>query len=176
MHLFQVEYSSTGSASDPVGHFIGTGDFWGGWLEHQTFGAFSARITTAELAEFEIGLAVSLGDATRTPFPAGNATYTGAMVGLDTEEWAALEGHASISVRNLGDPSVDARFTQIAEVAGGASRDDMSWLGMSLAEDGFRTGETGDFIQGTFYGPLHVEVGGTFEKSGIVGAFGARRP
>ena len=129
-----------------------------------------------DLAEFEMGFAISIGDATRTPFLDGNATYTGAMVGLDTEEWEALEGHASIIVRNLGDPSVDARFTQIVEVGGGTSRDDMSWLGMSLAADGFKTGGAGDFIQGTFYGPLHVEVGGTFEKSGIVGAFGARRP
>ena len=37
-------------------------------------------------------VAISIGDATRAPFPLGNATYTGAMVGLDTEEREAVEG------------------------------------------------------------------------------------
>ena len=138
--------------------------------------ALSAEIPAEDLAEFEMGFAISIGDATRAPFPDGNATYTGAMVGLDTQDWEALEGHASIIVRNLGNPSVDALFTQIVEVEGGASRDDMSWFGMSLAADGFRTGELGDFIQGTFYGPLHVEVGGTFEKSGDRGSVRREAP
>ncbi|MCY4596605.1 MAG: hypothetical protein OXC19_17615 [Bryobacterales bacterium] len=42
MNLVQIEYSG----DDTVGHFIGEGSFWSGWLEHQAFGAFSAEIAT----------------------------------------------------------------------------------------------------------------------------------
>ena len=35
-------------------------------------------------------------------------------------------------------------------------------------------GESGDRIQGAFYGPGHTETAGIFERSNIVGAFGAR--
>ena len=172
MNLVQTVYSG----DDTVGLFIGEGTFWGGWLEHQVFGTFHAGIATEDGASFEMGLGMSLGDATRAPFPAGNATFTGAMTGLETEGWEAIEGRATISVRNLGTPEVDARFTQIVGTDGGGSREDISWLGIPLDSDSFYAGTAEDFIQGVFYGPLHVEVGGVFERSGIVGAFGGRRP
>ena len=39
MNLVHVEYLASGDTAD----LLGSGDFWGGWLEHQMFGVFSGR-------------------------------------------------------------------------------------------------------------------------------------
>lgn len=175
IHLTHIETSEdTGFTGETLG--IG-GELWGGWLEYQVFGvALAAGTDPTSGLGLKLGMAISLGDASGSIPGTGIATWNGAMVGVDTEEWQAVEGHASIRISNFPDPEVDARFTQIAEVDSGSPREDMSWLGIPVTREGFQTGISGDSIQGTFYGPGHEEVGGVFEKSRIVGAFGARRP
>lgn len=180
-NLHDMHFTHIETSEDPTG-FAGEtpdsgGDFWGGWLEYQVFGAVLATGTDPDSGlGLKLGIAISLGDAAGSVPGTGTATWNGAMAGVDTEEWEAVEGHASIRLSNFPNPEVDARFTQIAEVDGGSPREDMSWLGIPVTQEGFKTGTSGDSIQGTFYGPDHEEVGGVFEKSRIVGAFGARRP
>jgi len=175
IHFTHIETSEeTGFTGETLG---AGGEFWGGWLEYQVFGAaLAAGTDPVSGLGLKLGMAISLGDAAGSIPDTGIATWNGAMAGVDTEEWAAVEGHASIRISNFPNPEVDARFTQIAEVDGGSPRQDMSWLGIPVTQEGFKTGISGDSIQGTFYGPGHEEVGGVFEKSSIVGAFGAKRP
>ena len=175
MHFTHIETSEdTGFTGETLG---ASGDFWGGWLEYQVFGAaLAAGADPIAAVGLKLGIAISLGNASGSTPSAGVATWSGAMAGVDTAEWEAVEGHASIRISNFPNPGVDARFTQITEVDSGSPREDMSWLGIPVTQEGFKTGMSGDSIQGTFYGPRHEEVGGVFEKSGIVGAFGARRP
>ena len=175
MHLTHIDMSrDTGFIEETLG---AGGEFWGGWLEYQVFGVASAAGTdpTSGL-DLKAALAISLGDTAGSIPGSGIATWNGAMVGVDTEEWQAVEGHASIRISNFPNPEVDAHLTQIAEVDGGSPREDMSWRGIPITREGFKSGSSGDSIQGTFYGPGHEEVGGVFEKSEILGAFGARRP
>ena len=39
----------------------------------------------------------------------------------------------------------------------------------------FQAGSLNNQIQGGFYGPDHAEAAGVFEKSNIIGAFGAKK-
>ena len=174
MHFTHVETSEdTGFTGETLG---AGGEFWGGWLEYQVFGAaLAAGTDPISGVGLKLGIAISLGNASGSTPSTGVATWNGAMAGVDTEKWEAVEGHASIRINDFPNPGVDARFTQIAEVDSGSPREDMSWLGIPVTQGGFKTGISGDSIQGTFYGPGHEEVGGVFEKSRIVGAFGARR-
>ena len=45
-----------------------------------------------------------------------------------------------------------------------------------LSQDGtFERRRSGWMINGAFFGPDHVEAAGTFRRSGIIGAFGAKK-
>jgi len=50
-----------------------------------------------------------------------------------------------------------------------------TWQNLSLTDGVFRSGSSTNQIKGQFYGPNHEEVGGTFERNQVIGAFGAAR-
>ena len=53
---------------------------------------------------------------------------------------------------------------------------DMRWLDVRVGTNGdFNQQSAAGSILGRFYGPGHVEVGGTFEHIEAIGAFGAKR-
>ena len=51
----------------------------------------------------------------------------------------------------------------------------MRWAGIPVARGAFEASGASGSIEGRFYGGNHGEVGGVFERNGIVGAFGAER-
>ncbi len=85
-----------------------------------------------------------------------------------------LEGDAAIGIDDLARPEADIAFTGIVDAAGG-SRADMRWEDISVARGGFEASDGGGSIEGRFYGSDREEVGGIFDRSGIVGAFGAAK-
>lgn len=52
---------------------------------------------------------------------------------------------------------------------------DWTWENLSLTDGDFKSGSGANQVQGRFYGPNHEEVGGTFERNQVLGAFGAAR-
>ena len=111
-----------------------------------------------------------------SPSGLGSATWTGIMTGLDVaqsppsgERWVL--GEAMIDIDDLSNPDVDVSFTDIRELATGASRSNMVWDNLSLTIGAF-SDESPHTINGLFYGPSVQEVGGVFDRDGITGAFG----
>ena len=87
-------------------------------------------------------------------------------------------GDARITMDDLASPDVDVFFTGIRSDKGD-SVPDMSWQDLSVSSGLFGAGvynePTDEYIAGMFTGPSHQEVAGTFQQSGILGGFGAKR-
>ena len=113
------------------------------------------------------------------------------MIGMKRGDYGANQplddtlyaGDARITLDDLANPDVDVFFTDIQN-GKGDSVADMSWRDIPISNGVFSTGppyaqeppyEPLDHLGGMFTGPNHQEVVGTFEQSGIVGAFGAKR-
>ena len=93
------------------------------------------------------------------------------MVGDEPPEEATVQiSYAGGSVPDFSAPRVDIAFTERTD--DGA---DMRWTGIPVSGSSFRHGSGADRIEGSFYGPQAVEVGGIFERDQIIGAFGAKR-
>ncbi|MYE01823.1 MAG: hypothetical protein F4Y03_11205, partial [Alphaproteobacteria bacterium] len=119
------------------------------------------------------GTAVSFGARSgANPAGMGGGVWRGSMVGADAG--VRIEGDAAIGIDDLAQPDLDIAFTGIVG-ADGRTRADLRWEGLSLAQGAFRSSGEGGRIEGQFYGPGHEEVGGIFERNGMVGAFGAAK-
>ena len=95
------------------------------------------------------------------------------MVGLDHRDIAQqrfVRGDARVTA-DFADMDLDVALTGIAGVESGDTYDDMTWEGVAMRDGAFET----PALSGRFFGPGHEEVGGVFDRDGIVGAFGARR-
>lgn len=112
-----------------------------------------------------------------------------------------VTGDARLSIDDFTRPAIDVAFTRITDSETGARHSDIRWDDLVLENGAFAddvddvTGDTlsdpfvvdltgrqpppgaltPGQISGQFYGPNHEEVGGVFERGGIVGAFGATR-
>ena len=123
--------------------------------------------------------ALSVGDLTGSP-PAGSATWRGFMVGTPvTGDYRGdrLQGGAALNY-DLSANALDVAFSGIKNIDTGAAHttETVMFQDVPTTPTGtFESGLEGNRIQGGFYGPGHAEAAGVFEKTNIVGAFGARR-
>ena len=72
---------------------------------------------------------------------------------------------------------LDAVFSEIANLSRSAphSITEVRFSNVEVTSSGsFSQGDQGNSIQGAFYGINAAEIAGTFERSGILGAFGAQ--
>ena len=151
---------------------------YGGWMVHNYFLAVWGDYSDPTYPSAEVGVGLSIGNATGT-HPAVDATYNGVMLGVTTAEGGTqgdgVEGDATLefSMANPGGAQMDVSFTNITNrETSGASYADIEWTDLEVQGDG--TFDTGN-IHGIFYGPSHEEVGGTFKRDGVTGAYGAKR-
>lgn len=146
---------------------------FGGWMDRNAFSVDHAYFYDAA-GDYIGGLvgAVSIGDASGSRPVQGAAVWDGAMLGAEQRTLDTVRGDARVSVDFATSEAVVA-FTNILSLGRGTSFPDIEWAGVTIGADGrFSSGRT---LVGTFYGPDHEEVGGVFERSGIIGAFGTRR-
>ena len=118
---------------------------------------------------------LSGGDLTGTA-PAGGAAWRGIMVGAPQGGTDILQGDAVLTYTMGGGGTLDASFTGIMNLDQAASHSvtEVSFADVPVGSDGtYGYGTQGDRIRGGFHGPDHAETAGIFERSGIVGAFGA---
>lgn len=130
----------------------------------------------------EGGIAVSFGALSgANPAGIGGGVWRGSMVGTDGGE--RIEGDVSIEIEDFARPEVDVAFANFnwpdmdvdfAAVRDGAGAE-MRWENLPLEQGGFGSSDEAGRVEGRFYGPGHEEVGGVFERNGIVGAFGATK-
>ena len=156
---------------------------FGGWLEHSFFAVEGGLVTDGPplAVGAQVGYGYSVGHAAGTNPTTGGGTWSGVMTGFDASATATrgspIVGDAEISIADLADPVVGVAFTGIRNLATGTSLADMTWSDLALVDGDFGAkpgGET-SYIEGRFYGPNHEEVGGTFHRNGVIGAFGAGR-
>ena len=110
------------------------------------------------------------------------AEWRGFVFGRDASVVASLDsvvrGEATVTVETgASGMRADVAFTDLANAHTGATYGDMAWTGLLVESGSFeRQNAAGDMIEGRFLGPDGEEVGGIFERAGIAGAFGGRRP
>ena len=136
---------------------------YGRWLEHIVFGMVDDAV------------AISFGDFPGTnPTAIGGATWTGTLIGIDTQSQERIDGNAAIEIDDFAHPDVDVAFSGITD-AGGEDRADLHWEDIPLSQGSFEVRDTAGSIEGRFYGSDHGEAGGIFEQNHLMGAFGASR-
>ena len=145
---------------------------------YQTYGGWGSYTLFAGFASGDSAFAGIAGNDTGSRPVGGSATWTGVMVGGDFGRGEAFQGDASLNA-NFSAAHMNIVFTNIHEVTSGNRRRDISFGNVPFTSDGFYSGNRagGDFVEGTFYGPNHVEVGGVFEtdNGNTFGSFGAKR-
>ena len=161
--------------------FIVDGQAYWGILRHGGFGSVDTLHLDGEMMPLSASfLSYSFGSATGTD-PAVEATWNGVMSGAKVDDFATayelIQGDAAITVNLSAAPgTADISFTNIRNLhSPSAVIADMHWSGAALRDGRFETGMGPNKVQGIFYGPDHLEVGGTFERDPYMGAFGATR-
>ena len=147
---------------------------YGGWMEHNAF--FLVADVYSEERETTGGalFAATFGKSTGSVPVRGSATWEGVMVGVDISREEGHQGDAIFTV-DFGGANIDAAFTNVHEIETGAGRPSIYFDDVPMLLDGFTSGYVGNGIEGRFYGPDHAEIGGTFERNRVLGAFGAKR-
>ncbi|MDE0106627.1 MAG: hypothetical protein OXN96_02395 [Bryobacterales bacterium] len=151
----------------------------GGWLDEGYFGAAGIYRTDEDLVQRRwASAALMVGTGSSSNPPDVSATWTGEMVGIDTSGSATdgnlVRGDASISLRTATYLLATVSLTGIVDQTSDLMRPDMWWGGIPVFNGSFESATSDDEIAGRFLGPDHHEVAGTFDWSGIQGAFGAR--
>ena len=158
-------------------------EFYGAWLQHA---AFALQKETGTIAvegtdyRWRARYGVAGGDLTGSLPTDVAATWRGVMVGTPAQGELAgnfLQGDATLVYgMSSGSAMLDAAFTNIknlnrlaAHSVASVRFDDVPVQGNGT----FGAGGAGSRIQGAFYGPDQAEAAGVFERSNIVGAFGA---
>ncbi len=150
---------------------------YGAWMHHGGFmvGTLEGELSGASLTG---SVALSGGDLTGSS-PSGGAIWKGIMVGAPQGGTDLLQGDAELTYTIAdGNSQLDAEFTEIMNLDEGTAHSvpSVSFMGVTVGPTGiYEHTDEGDRIQGRFYGTDHAETAGTFEKSGIVAAFGARK-
>ncbi|MDE0621617.1 MAG: hypothetical protein OXH83_08115 [Bryobacterales bacterium] len=151
----------------------------GGWLDEGYFGAAGIYRTDEDLVQRRwASAALMVGTGSSSNPPDVSATWTGEMVGIDTSgsetDGNLVRGDASISLRTATYLLATVSLTGIVDQTSDLTRPDMWWGGIPVFNGSFESATSDDEIAGRFLGPDHHEVAGTFDWSGIQGAFGAR--
>ena len=148
---------------------------YGGWLTDNVFGySLLTYRAPVEVNGLQSLYAFSFGNESGSNPITGSATWTGAMVrSHQARPTQAIQGRAE-AVYQFADQTLDVSMTQLTR-----GYSDMRWQNINVQGGRFETfegmGSGTDYLWGSFYGTNHEEVGGTFERAGIVGAFGAKR-
>ena len=149
---------------------------YAGWLDHNFFGVkrerYQGRDIYGTVQGLEDVIAASVGTASGSNPMMGSAEWMGLVVALDrTAPDQVVQGEAALTY-DFGDNTLDALFSNLR---GSRSYNDLSWTDLVVTNGRFSQGSGANSINGTFYGDEHEEVGGVFERSNLIGAFGAKR-
>ena len=155
-----------------------------GWMQHSFFVSEAVLLGdiipdpgTVRAASYALGMTTGINPTV----PEGGATWRGAVLGRTAGVTESLQdivqGEATIVV-DPGSPDflqADVAFTQLQNLRTEQAYSDIGWNNLDIKDGGFaRRDSESDNITGQFFGPEQEEVAGTFERSGITGAFGAR--
>ena len=166
--------------------------FYGGWLDDGAFFVNRTILTVRDVRGQPIGLgtvfdASAIGVAhpmAPTAARSMSGTWQGMMIGADVSDTVTrgqfVRGDATLIIDDFANPDVNVAFSNLHDLETSARLDDRSipsWENIPLDGGAFGEKPVGstDYIQGQFIGENHVGVVGIFERSEIVGSFGANR-
>lgn len=149
---------------------------YGGWLDHTFFGVQRTRYQGegfyGSVDGVEDLIAFSGGAASGSNPMTGSAEWNGLVVAVDaTAPTQPVNGQAALTY-DFESNTLDALFSNLR---GARTYGDLSWTDLAVTNGRFSQGSGANSIDGTFYGAGHEEVGGVFERSQLIGAFGATR-
>ena len=148
---------------------------YGGWIANSAFGVQHETADGSGNNDLSYITAYSFGvPSGSNPSVSGIVTWEGVVVGASTQTGNLVQGRGRIriSADNPNEFSI-FRFHSMRNLSTGATLPEMHWTNVSIASGNF-TASDGS-MQGNFYGTGHTEVGGTFNRNNIIGAFGATR-
>ena len=160
--------------------------YYGGWLQNSFFAIVVDEFMEAD-DDQRIGTAFSQGEKTTTDPAALNGydlTWKGRLFGLghttDVEGGTTRNNRIGGDVKitlDINEQSVDVVFEDLFDYNNSSNNSrlldyDWEWTNLMLNGTG---GFMSSTLEGQFYGDDHLEVGGTFDHNGIIGAFGAKR-
>ena len=152
---------------------------FGAWMTHSAF-AVQAQERTFDGTRLDVLVGLAGGDLAGAPLT-GSATWLGLMVGTPVSGSARgdrLEGIAALNYDMDAGGGIDIAFSSIVNIDRRAphSTPVVQFIDVPVGPRGtFEAGLAGNRVQGGFYGPNHAEAAGIFERSDIVGAFGAKK-
>lgn len=143
---------------------------YGVWMSNSISFVAKGNGTIQDLF-LEMGYGMTVGNRSGS-FPGGSATYHGAMLGYSVSgprPGGEVRGDARIDFTlERSDPRLNVSFSNIT----GASVRSMAWADLPVHRNG--TFDSGS-INGSFFGPGHEEISGTFHALGILGTYGTRK-
>ncbi len=157
---------------------------YGGWMEQATFMSISYHFigedNPAAGNQYIYSVAMGISNGLNPDVSLDGTTWQGFVVGRDqtilNNLANAVTGEAYVTLNSVDSGlEADVWFTRLHNVE--ERLDDIRWSGLALQEGGFgRRDAENDWIAGQFFGDGHEEVAGVFERAGINGAFGGRKP
>ena len=170
-----AQYRATGRNDDgDVFEYLS----YGGWLAESAFSVDMLTINGGSNESLLVGFSYGDASGSRPQVTEINrrARWNGSVVGVHKSSGDVIQGHANIYIKDIDTAHIDViGFINLRNLTSGAKLVAMRWKDVPIAEDGTFTNTTGGNIDGTFYGAGHTEVGGTFNRRNIIGAFGATR-
>lgn len=164
---------------------------YGGWLEYSAFEVAVGSAPSIARPEVSLALSASYGDGTgsnpSSRTSSSVAYWDGPMVGVDLtpqNRGNVIHGEAKARV-DFTTSIMDLRFENVADLNDPSRNSDLNrrgwdWAVLHLTNGTFSYESSQGqpvriYLEGRFYGPNHEEVGGTFERFGVIGAFGGTR-
>ena len=153
-----------------------------GSLNYSVFGFAAVEAVDAsgfgEAFPVEPPFVFSFGVPSESNPAGGTLHWAGTLVGTDSGtglHGTTILGDVDILITDLLNPRIEIVLQGLVDFDRNSSLDRMTWSDVAVENGAFAAGTQGNRVDGRFYGPEHEEVGGTFERDGIVGAFGAQR-
>ncbi len=169
------------SATNPASYSY---HIYGGWMEQSTFMSISYLLRGEDNPgagnQYIYGAVMGISNGQNPDVSLDGTTWQGFVVGRDQtildNPGVAVAGEAYVTLNSVDSGlEADVWFTRLHNVE--ERLDDMRWSGLALQEGGFgRRDAENDWIAGQFFGDGHEEVAGVFERAGVNGAFGGRKP
>ena len=149
---------------------------YGGWLSGSVFGVQLLGVreedgtTTDRLASFSFGN----NSGKRPTLTKGLTFWRGVLIGRNANG-DLIQGNTSLTLASDDLTSIATlQFLSLKNLNTDRDLESILWNSIPLAADGTFESANSD-IKGSFYGAGHEEVGGTFNRNNIIGAFGATR-
>ena len=167
-----AEYRAAGRDGSDVYEY----QSYGGWLANSAFSVDMLTINGGTSNEHSLLVGISYGEESGSiPTGTGRASWSGPVVGVNTLSRNVIQGTVGI-IFDFGDTNIHSiTIDSIRNLRDGATVGSMVWTEVPLGNDGTFSSTTEGDIDGAFYGTGHTEVGGTFNRNNIIGAFGATR-